>query len=140
MGNDAMYGLGANQKFDYNEIYESSYQSDPGCGCTAAAKWWGSLNADIVDNAFINDGIGGWPIYGSTMATQVLTYPAITSTRPTAAPSRTRQGSTLISLAIYSGMAAGALATAAAILTASAPSTSTVLAGSTCRSAVTTTG
>ncbi len=59
MGNDAMYGFGANQKFDYNEIYESSYQSDPGCGCTAAAKWWGSLNADIVDNAFINDGIGG---------------------------------------------------------------------------------
>ena len=51
--------LGANQKFDYNEIYESSYQNDPGCGCSASAKWWGSLNADIVDNAFIDDGIGG---------------------------------------------------------------------------------
>jgi len=59
MGNDAVYALGANQKFDYNEIYESSYQSDPGCGCTAGTKWWGSLNADIIDNAFINDGIGG---------------------------------------------------------------------------------
>ena len=59
MGNDAMYGFGANQKFDYNEIYESSYQNDPGCGCSAGAKWWGGLNADIVDNAFIDDGIGG---------------------------------------------------------------------------------
>lgn len=59
MGNDAMYGLGANQKFDYNEIYESSNQNDPGCGCSAGTKWWGSLNADIADNAFIDDGIGG---------------------------------------------------------------------------------
>ena len=59
MGNDAMYGLGANQKFDYNEIYETSYQNDPGCGCSAGTKWWGSLNADLVDNAFIDDGIGG---------------------------------------------------------------------------------
>ena len=60
MGNNAMGGwLGANQKFDYNEIYESSYQNDPGCGCSAGAKWWGSLNTDIVDNAFIDDGIGG---------------------------------------------------------------------------------
>jgi hypothetical protein len=60
MGNNAMAGwLGANQKFDYNEIYESSYQNDPDCGCSAGAKWWGSLNTDIVDNAFVNDGIGG---------------------------------------------------------------------------------
>lgn len=60
MGNNAMAGwFSVNQKFDYNEIYESSYQNDPSCGCSAAAKWWGSLNADIVDNAFVDDGIGG---------------------------------------------------------------------------------
>jgi hypothetical protein len=60
MGNNAMAGwFGVNQKFDYNEIYESNYQNDPGCGCSAGAKWWGSLNTDIADNAFIGDGIGG---------------------------------------------------------------------------------
>jgi hypothetical protein len=60
MGNNAMAGwFGANQKFDYNEIYQSNYQSDPGCGCSAGAKWWGSLNTDIVGNAFIDDGLGG---------------------------------------------------------------------------------
>ena len=60
MGNNAMAGwFGADQIFDYNEIYESSYQNDPSCGCTASVKWWGSLNADIVDNAFVDDGIGG---------------------------------------------------------------------------------
>ena len=60
MGNNAVDGwFDSNQKFDYNEIYESSYQNDPGCGCSAAAKWWGSLNTDIVGNAFIDDGLAG---------------------------------------------------------------------------------
>jgi hypothetical protein len=60
MGNNAMAGwFGVNQKFDYNEIYQSNYQNDPGCGCSAGAKWWGSLNTDIVGNAFVDDGIGG---------------------------------------------------------------------------------
>ena len=32
---------------------------DPGCGCSGGGKWWGTLNANIVDNAFVEDGIGG---------------------------------------------------------------------------------
>ncbi len=50
--------FGTGSKFDYNEVYESNYQPDPGCGCSGGGKWWGTLNSDIVDNAFVNDGIG----------------------------------------------------------------------------------
>ena len=58
-GNNAMAGwFGSNAKWDYNEIYQSAIQDDPDCGCTAAAKWWGTLNTDIVGNAFIDDGVG----------------------------------------------------------------------------------
>jgi hypothetical protein len=56
------YGLnigGVNDTFDYNEIYETSYNTDPGCGCSGGGKWWGTLNANIVDNSFIDDGPGG---------------------------------------------------------------------------------
>jgi hypothetical protein len=59
MGDYGVNIFGTNDHFDYNEIYESNYQADPGCGCSGAGKWWGTLNADVVDNAFINDGIGG---------------------------------------------------------------------------------
>ena len=63
MGADAMAGwYGTNEKFDYNEIFKSTYQDDTNCGCTAAAKWWGTLNTDIVDNAWINDGIGAFSL------------------------------------------------------------------------------
>ena len=59
IGNNAVVGwYGTNAKWDYNEVYQSAYQDDPGCGCTAAGKWWGTLNTDIVGNAFIDDGIG----------------------------------------------------------------------------------
>lgn len=57
MGDYAANVFGSNSKFDYNEVYETNYQKDPGCGCSGGGKWWGTLNADIVDNAFINDGI-----------------------------------------------------------------------------------
>jgi hypothetical protein len=56
------YGLnigGVNDVFDYNEIYDTNYNPDPGCGCSGGGKWWGTLNADIVDNAFVADGPGG---------------------------------------------------------------------------------
>jgi hypothetical protein len=56
------YGLnigGVNDVFDFNEIYDTNYNKDPGCGCSGGGKWWGTLNADIVDNAFIDDGPGG---------------------------------------------------------------------------------
>jgi Right handed beta helix region len=59
MGDYGLNVFGTNNKFDYNEIYETNYEPDPGCGCSGGGKWWGSLNADIVDNAFINDGYGG---------------------------------------------------------------------------------
>src|SRR6185312_6627226 len=64
MGDYAINVFGTNNKFDYNEVYESNYEPDPGCGCSGGGKWWGTLNADIVDNAFINDSPGdGGPIW-----------------------------------------------------------------------------
>ncbi len=64
MGDYGVNIFGTNDKFDYNEIYESNYEPDPGCGCSGGGKWWGTLNADIVDNAFIDDGPGGsFPVW-----------------------------------------------------------------------------
>lgn len=59
MGDYGVQADGVNNIFDKNEVYESNYEPDPGCGCSGGGKWWGTLNADIVDNAFINDGPGG---------------------------------------------------------------------------------
>jgi hypothetical protein len=62
LSNMGDYGLaigGVDDIFDYNEIYGTSYNTDPGCGCSGGGKWWGTLNADIVDNSFIDDGPGG---------------------------------------------------------------------------------
>jgi hypothetical protein len=58
MGSSGAGGGGTNEVFDYNEVYEAGYAGDPGCGCTGD-KWWGTLNADIVDNAFEYIGTGG---------------------------------------------------------------------------------
>jgi hypothetical protein len=57
MGDYGVNLFGSNSLFDYNEIYESNYKPDPGsnCGCSGGGKWWGTLNADIVDNAFVDD-------------------------------------------------------------------------------------
>jgi hypothetical protein len=55
------YGVnlfGANSRFDFNEVYESNFKPDPGCGCSGGGKWWGTLNADIVGNAFVDDSPG----------------------------------------------------------------------------------
>ena len=59
MGDYGINAFGTNTTFDYNEIYESNYEADPGCGCSGGGKWWGTLNANIVDNAFIGNGYGG---------------------------------------------------------------------------------
>lgn len=59
MGEYGYNAAGTNGKFDYNEILQTAYSSDPGCGCSGGGKWWGTLNADIVDNAFVDDGTGG---------------------------------------------------------------------------------
>ena len=64
MGDYGVNLFGTNSKFDYNEVYESNYRPDPGCGCSGGGKWWGTLNADIVDNAFVNDSPGrGVPVW-----------------------------------------------------------------------------
>jgi hypothetical protein len=64
MGDYGIQADGTNNTFDYNEVYESNYLPDPGCGCSGGGKWWGTLNADIVDNAFVNDSPGdGGPIW-----------------------------------------------------------------------------
>lgn len=64
MGDYGVNLFGANSRFDYNEVYESNYKPDPGCGCSGGGKWWGTLNADIVDNAFVDDSpAGGIPIW-----------------------------------------------------------------------------
>ena len=59
MGDYGVNLFGSNGSFDYNEIYESNYRPDPGCGCSGGGKWWGTLNDNIVDNAFVNDSPGG---------------------------------------------------------------------------------
>ena len=64
MGDYGVNLFGDNSLFDYNEVYESNYKPDPGCGCSGGGKWWGTLNADIVDNAFVNDSPGaGIPVW-----------------------------------------------------------------------------
>ena len=59
MGVYGMNIFGTNNKFDYNEVYESNYNPDPGCGCSGGGKWWATLNADIDNNAFVGNGYGG---------------------------------------------------------------------------------
>jgi hypothetical protein len=59
IGTSAINAAGANIRFDYNEVDDTSYEKDPGCGCSGGGKWWGTLNSDIVANAFVNDGPGG---------------------------------------------------------------------------------
>ena len=59
MGDYGVNIFGTNNRFDYNEVYESNYEPDPGCGCSGGGKWWGTMNADIVDNAWVNDSPGG---------------------------------------------------------------------------------
>jgi hypothetical protein len=59
MGDYGVNLFGSDSRFDYNEVYESNYKPDPGCGCSGGGKWWGTLNADVVDNAFVDDSPGG---------------------------------------------------------------------------------
>jgi len=59
MGDYGINVFGTNNKFDYNEVRDSNYEPDPGCGCSGGGKWWGTLNADIVANAFVDDSPGG---------------------------------------------------------------------------------
>jgi hypothetical protein len=64
MGNYAANIFGHNNKFRYNEVFETNFKPDPGCGCSGGGKWWGTLNADIVDNAFVRGAPGlGSPIW-----------------------------------------------------------------------------
>jgi hypothetical protein len=58
LGDYAGGGTSTGTIFDYNEVLETAYKPDPGCGCSGGGKWWGTLNANIIDNAFVEDGIG----------------------------------------------------------------------------------
>ena len=58
MGDYAGGGTNTGTIFDYNEVLETAYKSDPGCGCSGGGKWWATLNANIIDNAFVADGVG----------------------------------------------------------------------------------
>lgn len=58
MGQYAFNLGGTNDTVDYNEVYQTNYENITVCGCAGAGKWWGTLNANIVDNAFIEDDIG----------------------------------------------------------------------------------
>ena len=58
MGDYGVNLFGSNSHFDYNEIYESNYEPDPGAAAPAG-EMVGTLNADIVDNAFVDDSPGG---------------------------------------------------------------------------------
>ena len=59
MGDYGVNLFGSNSRFDYNEILESNYKPDPGCGCSGGGKWGGTLHADIVGNAVVDDSPGG---------------------------------------------------------------------------------
>jgi hypothetical protein len=64
LGDYAINAFGTGDVFDYNEVYETNYRPDPGCGCSGGGKWWGTLNADIVGNAFVDDSpAGGVPVW-----------------------------------------------------------------------------
>ncbi|MHB1865263.1 MAG: Ig-like domain-containing protein [Candidatus Saccharimonadales bacterium] len=58
MGQYAFNVSGTNITIDYNEVYQTNYENITICGCAGAGKWWGTLNANIVDNAFMEDDIG----------------------------------------------------------------------------------
>jgi hypothetical protein len=59
LGDYAANIFGHNNKFRMNEVYDTNFSPDPGCGCSGAGKWWGTLNADITDNSWINNSHGG---------------------------------------------------------------------------------
>jgi hypothetical protein len=55
MGQYAINAFGANATFDYNEVYETPWVPDSG-GASACGKWWGTLNANIEGDAFVDAG------------------------------------------------------------------------------------
>ena len=59
MGQYGGGGAGTNEVYDYNELLQDANEPDPGCGCSGGGKWWGTLNTNIVDNSFVEDGTGG---------------------------------------------------------------------------------
>ncbi len=58
MGDYGGGGSGTNETFEYNELYQDANEADPGCGCSGGGKWWGTLNTNILNNAFVDIGTG----------------------------------------------------------------------------------
>jgi hypothetical protein len=60
MGDYGANIFGHNNKFRMNEVKNTNYEVDnSGNGQSGGGKWWGTLNADITDNAWVDDGPGG---------------------------------------------------------------------------------
>jgi hypothetical protein len=60
LGVYAINVFGHNNKFRMNEVTETNYEIDnSGNGQSGGGKWWGTLNADITDNYWLNNSPGG---------------------------------------------------------------------------------
>jgi hypothetical protein len=57
LGDYAINAFGANVIFDHNQVDQTPYNPDlDGNGDTGCGKWWATTNADLVDNAFTDEG------------------------------------------------------------------------------------
>jgi|GEM_PF-6362061 len=56
LGSYAINAFGHGTTFDYNQVTETPYNPDlSGNGQTGCGKWWATLNADVVGNAFTDE-------------------------------------------------------------------------------------
>jgi hypothetical protein len=61
LGEYSLNGGGTGTQFDYNEVMDTPANPDlSGNGDTGIGKWWGSLNNDLKDNAFVDDNGSVW--------------------------------------------------------------------------------
>ncbi len=57
LGEYALNGGGSGSQFAHNQVDQTPYNPDlSGNGQTGCGKWWGSTNADVIGNAFTNEG------------------------------------------------------------------------------------
>jgi hypothetical protein len=60
-GHSGIHEFGYGSVFKYNEVLNTPYYNDN--SGDAGDKWWGTLNSEISDNSFIQNGPGGPPIW-----------------------------------------------------------------------------
>jgi hypothetical protein len=57
LGEYALNGGGSGTQFNHNQVDQTPYQPDlSGNGQSGCGKWWGSINNDVIANAFTNEG------------------------------------------------------------------------------------